>query len=189
MYAYLMWADGRAGILLALVVTPFLLVGSALAFFGVRGFVRLAWSGSWQIEIPDGGCVLGHPVSATLFPRRVVTPTGELQCSLRCVRFVPRRDRHSPSGSNATTLWQSAWAMPPATIHPTTGLALTLPFPETGEPTVIDRKGGVNVTWQLNIAISSDGISEEPVFDLPVRRHPFPQRPSALEGERSVLAG
>ena len=169
-YAYLMWADGRAGVLVAIVVAPFLTVGSALAFFGGRAFVRLAWVRSWRLEIPDAGCALGQPVGVTLFPQRLVIPTGELQCRLRCVRFVPRRDRHTASGPNVTTLWQSSWAVPPETIHPTRGLALTLPLPETGGPTVIDRKGGENVLWQLNVVIHSAGRSEEPVFDLPVRR-------------------
>ena len=168
-YAYLMWANGRAGILLSVVVAPFLMMGSLLAFFGVRGFIRQAWLGSWQLEIPDEGCVLGQRVSARLFPRREVVPTGELQCRLRCVRFVPHQDRHTASGSNVTTLWHLSWTMPSATIHPTRGLSLSLQLPETGQPTVIDRKGGVNFTWQLNVVIASAGRSEEPVFDLPVR--------------------
>lgn len=60
--------------------------------------------------------------------------------------------------------------MPSAPIDPARGLALTLSFPATGGPTVVDRKGGANVIWQLNVAIASAGRSEEPVFDVPVRR-------------------
>lgn len=168
-YTYLMWADGRAGMLVAIFVTPFLLVGSSLAFFGTRSFVRQAWFGSWQLEIPDEGCLLGRTASVTLHPRRATTLTEALQCRLRCVRFVPRRDSHSPSGSNVSPLWQSSWSVAPTALDPTRGLELSLPFPETGEPTRIDRKGGANVVWQLNVVITSAEGSEEPVFDLPVR--------------------
>lgn len=167
-YFYLMWAAGRASILLYVVVTPFMLMGSLLAFFGGRILLRTAWLGSWQLEVPDGGGVLGQPLRATLFPRRAVTPAGDLQCRLRCVRIV-RRQGGSSSSSNTTTLWHSSWTLQSATIQPTLGLELNLPLPATGHPTSVDRVSGSGVTWQLNVVIPSQGSSEEPVFDLPVR--------------------
>lgn len=169
MYFYLMWAAGRASILVYFFVAPFMLMGSLLAFFGGRSFIRLAWLGSWQLEVPDGGGVLGQPLRATLFPRRAVTPSGELQCRLRCIRIVRHQGRSS-SSSNTTTLWHSSWTLQSATIHPTLGLELSLPLPATGNPTEVDRQSGSGVTWQLNVVIPSQGSSEEPVFDLPVRR-------------------
>ncbi len=167
-YFYLMWAAGRASVLLYVVVAPFMLMGSLLAFFGGRGFLRLAWLGSWQLEVPDEGGVLGQPLRATLFPRRAVTPAGDVQCRLRCVRFVSRQ-RGSSSSSNTSTLWQSAWTIPAATIQPTLGLELSLPLPAAGNPTAVDRRSGSGIIWQLNVVIPSQGSSEEPVFDLPVR--------------------
>jgi hypothetical protein len=168
-YFYLMWAAGRASILVYFFVAPFMLMGSLLAFFGGRSFIRLAWLGSWQLEVPDGGGVLGQPLRATLFPRRAVTPSGELQCRLRCIRIVRQQGRSS-SSSNITTLWHSSWTLQSATIHPTLGLELSLPLPATGNPTEVDRQSGSGITWQLNVVIPSQGSSEEPVFDLPVRR-------------------
>jgi hypothetical protein len=153
-YFYLMWAAGRASTLVYVFVSPFMLMGSLLAFFGGRTFLRMAW--------------LGQPLLATLFPRRAVTPTGELQCRLRCIRVV-RRQVGGSTSSDTTTLWQSSWTRQAATIHPTLGVELSLPLPETGQPTAVDRLSGSGTIWQLNVVIPSQGSSEEPVFDLPVR--------------------
>jgi len=168
-YFYLMWAAGRAAWLVYLFVSPFVLVGTLLAFFGGRSFVRVAWLGSWELEMPDQGGVLGQPLRATLFPRRAVTPAGDLQCRLRCIRIVRRQIRNS-STSDTTTLWQTSWTVQAATIHPTLGVPLDLPLPATGEPTAIDRRSGSGIVWQLNVVIPTPGSSEEPVFDLLVRR-------------------
>lgn len=167
-YLYLMLDAGRGSILLYIFVTPFLLVGSLLAFFGGRTMLRLLWLGSWQLEVPGNGGVFGQPLRATLFPRRAVTPHGELQCRLRCVRFVSRQSS-SRSSSSTTTLWEKSWTLPPAPIHPAIGLELSLPLPATGSPTAIDRQSGSGLIWQLNVLIPSAGSSEEPVFDIPVR--------------------
>ncbi len=168
-YFSLMWAADRASFLLYLVVSPFVLMGSLLAFFGGRHLLRLAWLGSWQLEIPNGGGVLGQPLPATLFPRRAVTPDGELQCRVRCVR-IQRQGGASSSSSNTTALWESSWTMRAGTIHPKVGLTLNLPLPATGNPTAVDRRSGSGIVWQLNVVIPSPGLSEEPLFDLPIRQ-------------------
>jgi hypothetical protein len=66
-------------------------------------------------------------------------------------------------------LWEATFTASTALIHPRLGLPLTLPLPDHGQPTNIDRRTGAGVQWQLNVVIPMRRGSEEPVFDLPVR--------------------
>ena len=162
-YIYLMRQAGRDVWYLYALMAPFLLVGSLLTHFGVRTLVRLALFGSWEIDVPAQGCVFGQPLEVTLFPTRERAPSGPLTCHLRCIRIGRNTARAS-----VKVLWDTTWTTSAALIHPRIGLPLTLPLPERGEPTNIDRRTGDGVQWQLNVVIPSQAISEEPVFDLPV---------------------
>ena len=169
-YIFLMRQAGRDVWYLYVLMAPFLLMGSLLAFFGVRTLLRLAWFGSWEVEVAAQGGVFGQPFEVTLFPTRERVPTGPLTCHLRCIRIIrSSSSRSSSSRADVKPLWGTTWTTSTALIHPRIGLPLTLPLPDRGEPTNIDRRTGSGVQWQLNVVIPSKGMSEEPVFDLPVR--------------------
>jgi hypothetical protein len=166
-YIYLMRQAGRDVWYLYVLMAPFLLVGGLLAFFGVRAVLRLALVGGWQLDLPGEGGVLGRPLEVTLFPRRARVPTGDLTCHVRCIRIV----RGSAGGrSGVTTLCETTWTTRAGPIHPAIGLPLSLPLPASGQPSQMDRRTGSGIQWQLNVVMPWQGRSEEPVFDLPVRR-------------------
>lgn len=170
-YQYLMRQAGRDGWLFYAFVTPFVLAGLLLFYFGGRFLVRQARLGSWQLDVPDGGGVFGRPLAVTLLPSRQRVPSGELTCHLRCIRIVRMAAQRSSSGrSDVTTLWDTTWTMQAGTIHPRLGLPLSLPLPDAGLPTDIDRRTGSGVQWQLNVVVPTRGMQDEAVFDLPVRR-------------------
>jgi hypothetical protein len=108
--------------------------------------------------------VFGQPFEVTLFPTRERVPAGPLTCHLRCIHISRTRAR-----ADVKPVWESTWTASTALIHPRLGLPLSLPLPDRGEPTNIDRRTGGGVQWQLNVVIPAAGMSEEPVFDLPVR--------------------
>jgi hypothetical protein len=164
-FVYLMQREGRATAIVYVVMAPFLLMGTFLAWFGGRGLVRAALHGGWQLDLPDGGGVLGQPLRATLIPSRERRPDGEITCRLRCAR----RTGGGKQRAQITTLWETIWTTQTALIHPRQGLQLTVPMPASGEPTALDRHGG-GIFWQLNVAIPSSGATDEQVFDLPVSR-------------------
>lgn len=165
-FIYLMRQDGRDGWFVYAFMTPFLIVGLLLGYFGLRALLRIVVRGSWQLEVPDGGGVLGQPLSATLFPTRERRPVAALTCRLRCIRIV--RTTRGSARSNISTLWETTWTVPAATlIQPRTGLALLLPLPDHGVPTQMDRSGS-GVQWQLNVAVPFADGSDEPVFDVPI---------------------
>jgi hypothetical protein len=166
-YLYLMRQDGRDLWFVYLFMTPFLLVGLLLGYFGLRALLRIFVRGSWQLEVPDEGGVLGRPLSATLFPTRDRTPTAELTCRVRCIRMY--RNTQASARGNIVTLWEKTWTTSTAMIQPQAGFALVLPLPDHGEPTQMDRTGS-GVQWQLNVVVPLQDGSEEPVFDVPVRR-------------------
>ena len=169
-YIFLMRQAGRDVWYLYVLMAPFLLMGSLLAFFGVRTLLRLARFGSWEIEVSAQGGVFGQPFEVTLFPTRERVPSGPLTCHLRCIRISRfSGGSRTPSRTDVKTLWESTWTTSTALIHPRIGVPLSLPLPDRGEPTNIDRRTGSGVQWQLNVVIPSKGMSEEPVFDLPVR--------------------
>lgn len=166
-FLHLMRQEGRDAWFVYMVVAPFLMAGVLLAYFGLRGALRLLLRGSWHLEVPDEGGVLGRTLRATLYPaRRERRPTEGLTCRLRCIRIF--RSSHHSTRSSVSTLWETTWTVTATVIHPQLGLALQLPLPDTDLPSQMDR-GGSGVQWQLNVVIPSQGMSEEPVFDLPVR--------------------
>ena len=164
-FVYLMRQEGRATAIVYVAMAPFLLMGAFLAWFGIRGLVRTALRGSWQLDVPDGGGVLGHPLRATLIPSRERRPDGQITCRLRCAR----RSGGGKQRTEVATLWETTWTTTTALIHPRQGLELTVPMPESGQPTALDRQAA-GVFWQLNVVIPSGGATEEPVFDVPVSR-------------------
>ncbi len=169
-YAYLMRRDGRDAWYVYAFISPFVLVGAALAFFGGRFLLRWAMLGSWQLDVPGPGGEFGRPFAVTLFPSRTRTPSGELTCHLRCIRIVKLASQGASAGrSSTTTLWETTWTLRAGTIHANIGLPLSLPLPASGEPTNISPQSGAGTQWQLNVVVPTRGFSDESVFDLPVR--------------------
>lgn len=167
---YLAQQQGRDSWVLYAFLSPFVLMGAALTFFGGRFLVRWARIGSWQLDVPAGGGELGRPFLVTLFPSRRRESSGDLTCHLRCIRIRKLAARGSSAGrSDITTLWETTWTIPAGTIHPNIGVPLTLPLPESGEPTNISPQSGAGTQWQLNVVVPTRGFSDESVFDLPVR--------------------
>ena len=169
-YGYLMRQAGRDGWLFYTFVSPFVLVGSFLTYFGGRFLLRLAMVGSWQLDVQGSGGELGRPFDVTLFPSRTRVPSGDMTCHLRCIRIVKLSSRGSSAGrSDIKTLWETTWTVPARTIRRDIGLLLTLPLPVSGEPSSIDPRTGAGTQWQLNVVVPTRSFKDESVFDLPVR--------------------
>ena len=169
-YGYLMRQDGRDGWLFYAFVSPFVLVGSFLTYFGGRFLLRLAMVGSWQLDVQGRGGEFGRPFDVTLFPSRTRVPSGDMTCHLRCIRIVKLSSRGSSAGrSDIKTLWETTWTVPAGTIHRNVGLPLTLPLPPSGEPSDIHPRTGAGTQWQLNVVVPTRSFKDESVFDLPVR--------------------
>lgn len=172
-FLYLKWRQGTATVGFTIFMAPFLLMGGLLAFFGARGLFRLARHGGWQLDLPDEGGRLGTSLRATLLPRRPVTPNGEIQCRLRCVRSVRTQvqgNRGRLSAGSHVTMWEESWAVKTdRVIHPGQGLDLTLPFPADGQSTVTDERTGSGIQWQLNVVVPTRGYDHESMFEIPVR--------------------
>ncbi len=168
-FLYLMTAEGRGSLFVYVIMAPFLLVGLLLGFFGIRGLVRLAVWGRWQIEVPEAGGVLGRPLTIRLLPGRVVAPDGELEWRLRCVQTTGASNKQGRS--DRVTLWESRWSSRSGTLNPNVGVDMQLPLPDSGNGTRIDRGTGGGIQWQLNVVVPSNGGSEESVFDVPIRQH------------------
>ena len=166
-YLFLMWRAGRATWLVYLVTAPFFAVGALLGFFGLRGLMRLLRFGHWHLEVAGSGGVLGQPMRVTLFPGREVTPSGEIQCDLRCLRVTVVNGGKNQS-MDTKTLWESSWKVTSSTILKEMGLNLSLPLPESGQATSQDSPSGGGIKWQLTVRIPMPGMSDEPVFDIPV---------------------
>lgn len=167
---YLARQQGRDGWFLYAFLSPFVLMGAALTFFGGRFLFRWAMIGSWQLDVPAGGGVLGRPFDVTLFPTRTRTPGGELTCHLRCIRVRRLAVQGSSSGrAETTTLWETTWTTRAGTIQPTIGVPLSLPLPTSGAPSNMSEQTGSGTQWQLNVVVPTRGFTDESVFDLPVR--------------------
>jgi hypothetical protein len=169
-YTYLMRQAGRDRWFVYAFVSPFFLMGAALTFFGGRFLFRWAMIGSWELDVPAGGGALGRPFPVTLFPSRARVPSGDLTCHLRCIRIRKLASQGSSAGrSDITTLWETTWTTRAGTIHPNIGLPLSLPLPDSGEPTNISPQSGAGTQWQLNVVVPTRGFNDESVFDLTVR--------------------
>ncbi len=109
-FTYLMRQDGRDTWLFYAFMSPFVLVGSLLTYFGGRALLRLAATGTWELEVPASGGATGRPFDVTLFPSRTRVPSGDLTCHLRCIRIAKLSARGSSAGrSSITTLWETTW--------------------------------------------------------------------------------
>lgn len=169
-FVHLMRQQGRDVWFLYAFLTPFILAGALLAYFGWRFQLRRVRYGSWQLDVPDTGGEIGRAFDVTLFPSRMRVPSGELTCHLRCIRIVKRIGVGSSGGSSdITTLWETTWQVDSGTLHPNRGLPLSLPMPATGESTNRDRRTGSGTQWQLNVVVPTRDFKDEAVFDLPVR--------------------
>lgn len=168
-FAYLMQQAGRDRWFFYAFITPFVLAGTLLTYFGGRFLLRLARFGSWQLDVPESGGELGRPFTVTLFPTRTRSTTGELTCHLRCIRINTSYNSRSGSRSDIKTLWETTWTASAHTLHPSIGLPLSLPLPASGEPTNVDPRTGAGTQWQLNVVVPTKGVKDECVFDLPVR--------------------
>ncbi|HYN04450.1 MAG TPA: hypothetical protein VE359_18520 [Vicinamibacteria bacterium] len=165
-YVYLMGRAGRASWLLYMVTAPFFAVGALLGFLGLRGLIRLLRFGHWHLDVAGAG-VLGQPLRVTLFPGRELTPSGEIDCELRCLRVTVLSAGKSQR-MDTKTLWESSWKVTSSTILKEVGLALSLPLPASGQVTTQDPHSGGGVKWQLTVRIPLRGMTDEPVFDVPV---------------------
>lgn len=170
-FLFLMWREGRATVVFTLFITPFLLMGLLLGYFGLRGLLRLARFGSWELEVPNGGGRFGVPLRVTLFPSREATPTGELQCRFQCVRSAVSRARGTQGTSTRNahaTLWEESWTLRAGVLQPRLGLELTLPMPASGQPTSVDQHTGSGIRWELNVVIPASSHAHEAMFEIPV---------------------
>jgi len=169
-FVYLMRQQGRDVWFLYVFLTPFILAGALLAYFGGRFLLRRVLYGSWLLDVPGTGGEIGRAFDVTLFPSRTRVPSGELTFHLRCIRIVRRTGVGSSGGSaDIKTLWETTWELNSGPIQPNRGLPLSLPMPATGEPTNMDRRTGSGTQWQLNVVIPTRDFEDQAVFDLPVR--------------------
>lgn len=166
-YLYLMWSDGRATWPVYLVTAPFFAMGSLLGYLGLRGLLRLLRFGHWHLDVPDSGGVLGEPPRVTLLPSRDVTPEGEIECELRCLS-VKVVNFGKTQRMDTKTLWESSWRVTSSTILREAGLKLSLKVPAAGETTPQASAEGGTVKWQFTVRIPTLGMSDEPVFDVPI---------------------
>jgi hypothetical protein len=165
-YVYLMWRAGRAGWLVYLVTAPFFLMGAILGGAGLRGLLRLLRFGHWHLEISGPGA-LGRPLRAKLLPRRDVTPAGEIRCDLRCLD-VTIVNTGKNQRMDTKTLWETSWNVTSPTIPKDEGLSLSLPLPAGARATTQASNGGAGIKWQLTVLVRTRGLSDEPIFDVPV---------------------
>lgn len=171
---YLASQRGPVPALLYLFATLFFGVALLLLFVGTRQLIRSVRFGSWELECPDTGCVLGQSLHVRLFPGRMVMPEGDVQCHLERVHSVMTRATTSRRGGSrdveTTTLWETKWSVPPATIDPRIGLDISLPLPDKGQETSDTPPDGSrgSISWHLTLLITANGIAHEPSFQIPV---------------------
>jgi len=173
--------EGAAPVLLYVFLTPFLLMGLVLCFFGLRGLIRLARDGSWTLSYPDDGGMLGTPFTVRLLPGREVTPTDRLRCRLSCVERLVFDNRGSARNSDVSgggtgtvqdqniTLWYTEWSVASAVIRPGTGVEILVPVPDARTATSVDSRTGAGIRWHLNVLVPAGKLSHQPTFEIPVR--------------------
>lgn len=161
---FLKRADGTATTFLYVFVAPFFLVGLALLVFGVGGVFTGLFGGSWELDVPGQGGVIGRPLPVTLFPPREVRVDGDITCQLRVVT----RSNRGGGSLDITPLFKTSWTQPVSTVHPTTGISIVLPLPSEGPSTSESARGAQYTRWQLNVLVPSGGSEQELVFDVPV---------------------
>lgn len=148
-----------------LVTAPFFAIGALLGYFGLSGLIRRLRFGLWHLDLepPEAR---ERSLRATLYPGRDITPVGDVRCELRCYT-VAVMDTGKTRSTNMKVLWETSWNVTAATILKDAGLRLNLPLPEHGK---INNNGrpGDGVKWQLSVFVPSPGMSDGPIFELPV---------------------
>lgn len=99
-------------------------------------------------------------------PGRDFTPSGEIRCDLRCLN-VTIVSTGKNQRMETKTLWETSWTVTSATIPK--DLRLSLPLPADGADTTQGSNCGAGVKWQLTVLVPTQALSDEPVFDVPVR--------------------
>jgi hypothetical protein len=108
---YLAQQQGRDSWVLYAFLSPFVLMGAALTFFGGRFLLRWARIGSWAARRARwwrGSSAVRSP--SRCFPAARRESSGELTCHLRCIRIRKLAAQGSSAGrSDITTLWETTW--------------------------------------------------------------------------------
>jgi hypothetical protein len=168
-YVFVMVQGGKGSWFLYVFVTPFFLVGFALAAWGVRGLLRRVLFSQWYVEFERPG-VLGQAMNMRLFSGQDVTPVGDIECNLCCLR---NDSIATPNNrvSKITTLWETTWQVRVALIPAKLGTTLSLPLPENSALSSNGHGGfGSSLEWQLTVNIPLQGLSDAPIFKIPVSR-------------------
>ncbi|MET0554676.1 MAG: hypothetical protein ABW221_16670 [Vicinamibacteria bacterium] len=167
-------ADGPVPAGVFVLAALFGVPGVLCVFLSAKALVTRARLGSWELECPAGGIALGGPGLVQLMPPRVVTLTGDVECTLTCIRSMPRRNVrstgggvHESSGAASGRLFDTSWTVPASRIDPGTGLPITLPMPQSGLASRRGRDG--NVEWKLSVTVRVDGTEHALEFEIPVR--------------------
>lgn len=157
---------------MACFLTPFLLAGIGLAWLAGREIVQLLRHGTWEIEIPDRGAVLGRSLPVRILPARAITPSGELKATLSCQRSVTHRSRGGATTprSQTTVLGSSEATLAVGRLDPSaaTPVAVTLDVP-AHLPASTPSADTVAVTWQLSLEIPTADGGFLTQFEVPVR--------------------
>ncbi len=150
-----------------MIAFPFFAIGAFLGYGGLRGVLRLLRFGHWRLEIAGPGALV-QPLPVSLFPGRNFTPSGDIRCDLRCLN-VAIVNTGKNQRMETKTLWEMSWTVTSTTIPKDLGLSLTLPLPADGVSTSQASGNGAGVKWQLTVLGPAQALSEEPIFDVPVR--------------------
>jgi hypothetical protein len=156
--------------MVAALLTP---LGLLLAISSARQLLLRARFGGWTLECPDGGGRIGQPLVVTLMPPRVVTPSADLACTLVCFHSSGvSSSTRSGAGRASGKMFDHTWAVRAGTVHPETGLPITLDLPAVGFPSTRGRQG--TVEWKLSVTTTADGRTHRMEFELPVQAGPSP---------------
>ena len=104
---YIKALEGTGPVLLYVFLAPFLLMGLALFFFGIRGLIRLAQYGGWTLRCPDEGRddrrapqhPAGSPPRGDAYRSDPVPAQLRGTCRLQSTRSSPDGRGRSPDGT------------------------------------------------------------------------------------------
>ena len=149
-------------------------VGLMLLYAGLKGLFGLWRHGTWELECPDGGGVIGQRLPVTIFPAKPMTVDGEVEWRLRCIERQVARFRHRDGTVNTqttgSTLWETGGKTRVATLTPQHGMTVDLQLPDNGKASR-EQPTGSSIIWQVNVVVPVPGGSSiESVFDVPVRQ-------------------
>jgi len=167
-------ADGAVPTGVWVLTVPFGGLGLLLAWLSTKRLITRWRVGPWELECPDGGVAFGQPQAVQLIPPRIMTPTGDIDCQLTCLRSRPRTGAmctsggvHQPSTATSQRLFDTSWSFPASMLHPRSGVSLTLPMPPFGLASRRGREGAIE--WKLSLTVAADGAAHEMEFEIPVR--------------------